>query len=108
MTVNYDPSGAGTSQVNFWLDGTEITTSPLTLTGDVGNNTIPLMIGQRNVTVAGNGSTFDGTIDDLFVADSVYSFEAVPEPSRWALLGGAGASIGFWRRRRKGAALVNP
>jgi hypothetical protein len=82
----YNP---GSTSVSFWMDGTK--TVPETYTdgfaagANVSNNTAPLWVGQRNLTNPHFGSPFDGTIDDLFIATSLYGFIPVggapPNPS---------------------------
>ena len=96
LGVSYDVDTNGAS---FYVDGQIIATQDNKLAG-LTNNGIGLMVGQRNLTNANVGTAYNMEMDDLFVATSVYSFAAVPEPSAVTLVTPAlGIAMFFgWRK----------
>ena len=112
LTFNNDV-GAGPSSLAFWAD-------PLNVQGANPNNTPGTLLFDQSGTPTSTPNSFSGTVDTAFSAiapfsmtegssidllagasltgynqDMVSSFNAVPEPSAWGLLG--------FRFRRRGA-----
>ena len=85
----------------IYVDGVEVATGGAGAAGGYSNNLTEVLL----VGTSRNGGSFNGAIDDVRIYDNVISqgeinaWAGIPEPSGIALLGLAGATLIFRRRR---------
>ncbi len=106
LKVSYDFSYGGTNAFGLQqidLNGKWIGNVGISGTSFTGTIIFPLVAGDNNIAteffpnVSGTLSSIDGTLSGRII----YSFEEVPEPSTFLMLGSAIAGVGLLRRRFK-------